>query len=128
MSRPDGRQGMYDHQPMFRSQIAGAGVVCEGIGEVSSDLDTVGFFVARPTTTDHTQGRQNNEKTYARGIVYYLRNSKVVGVLLWNASEQLERARALLRGSSARAVANPREDLRRRILLAPDHWIDTEVE
>jgi 3-phenylpropionate/trans-cinnamate dioxygenase ferredoxin reductase subunit len=68
----------YHHLPFFYSDLFDAGY--EAVGELDSSLQTV---------EDWTEP---NEK----GVVYYLRDARVRGVLLWNVWEQVEAARRLI--------------------------------
>ena len=58
---------------------------------------------------------------FRRGIVYYVQNNEVVGILLWNASEQLQKARDVV--NSKKNIRNV-EELATTILLAPEEWTD----
>ena len=68
----------YTHVPMFYSDLFDLGY--EAVGELSSKLETV---------TDW-------QEPFKKGIVYYLDNGRVHGVLLWNVWDSLPEARALL--------------------------------
>jgi 3-phenylpropionate/trans-cinnamate dioxygenase ferredoxin reductase component len=68
----------YDHLPFFYSDMFELGY--EAIGEVDSRLETFADWK-----------RQNEE-----GVVYYLREGRVRGVLLWNVWDQVPAARALI--------------------------------
>ncbi|CAM9861177.1 unnamed protein product [Scytosiphon promiscuus] len=82
---------LYDHIPFWRSNLAGCGVVMEGLGEVDPSLRTMGVWVNK------RKDRHTGEASYEKGIVYYMRDNKVAGILLLNLSDQLERAREVLR-------------------------------
>ena len=69
----------FDHLSMFYSDLFDYGY--EAVGDVSSDLEMV----------------EDWREPYREGIVYYLRDGQVVGVLLWNVWEQVEAARALVK-------------------------------
>ncbi|MDA3852445.1 MAG: FAD-dependent oxidoreductase [Spirochaetaceae bacterium] len=73
-----GKSEPYDLLPFFYSDMFDLGY--EAVGEVDSRLETF---------TDWT--RPNVE-----GVVYYLQNSRVRGVLLWNVWDQVEAARQLI--------------------------------
>src|SRR5687767_8479835 len=68
----------YTHVPMFYSDLFDLGY--EALGELSSKLETV---------TDW-------QEPFKKGIVYYLDNGRVRGVLLWNVWDSVPEARALL--------------------------------
>jgi len=59
----------YRHMSMYWSDVAD--VSFEGVGEMDSTLEMVGTW---PTAG----------KVYHKGIVYYIRDDTVVGVMLWN--------------------------------------------
>lgn len=68
----------YDYLPYFYSDLFDLGY--EAVGELASNMDMV---------EDWTDGFRN-------GAVYYLRDHKVRGVLLWNTWGRLEDARQLI--------------------------------
>jgi 3-phenylpropionate/trans-cinnamate dioxygenase ferredoxin reductase component len=68
----------YDHLPFFYSDMFDLGY--EAVGEVDSRLETFADW------------KRPNEE----GVIYYLRNDRVRGVLLWNVWEQVEAARQLI--------------------------------
>jgi len=68
----------YHHLPFFYSDMFDLGY--EAVGEVDSRLDTFADWM-----------RPNEE-----GVIYYLQNDRVRGVLLWNVWEQVEAARQLI--------------------------------
>ena len=63
----------------------------------------------------------DRESDFDRGIIYYLQDNKVKGILLWNASDYLERAREVLR---AQPIITGDDSLKRLIALAPDSWLE----
>jgi NADPH-dependent 2,4-dienoyl-CoA reductase/sulfur reductase-like enzyme len=73
-----GRSVSYDHLPFFYSDLFELGF--EAVGEVDARLETV---------TDW-------KEPYREGVVYYLRNHRVRGVLLWNVWDQVDSARKLI--------------------------------
>jgi NADPH-dependent 2,4-dienoyl-CoA reductase/sulfur reductase-like enzyme len=73
-----GRAVTYDHLPFFYSDLFELGY--EAVGEVDSRLETVADW----------------KEPYREGVVYYLRGSRVRGVLLWNVWEQVDAARRLI--------------------------------
>jgi NADPH-dependent 2,4-dienoyl-CoA reductase/sulfur reductase-like enzyme len=73
-----GRSVSYDHLPSFYSDLFELGY--EAIGEVDPRLETVADW----------------KKPYREGVVYYLRNGRVRGALLWNVWGQVDAARQLI--------------------------------
>jgi NADPH-dependent 2,4-dienoyl-CoA reductase/sulfur reductase-like enzyme len=73
-----GRAINYDHLPFFYSDLFELGY--EAVGEVDSRLEIVVDW----------------KQPYREGVVYYLRNGRVRGVLLWNVWEQVDAARKLI--------------------------------
>ena len=88
-----GRTVSYDHLPFFYSDLFDLGY--EAIGEVDARLETVADW----------------KELYRKGVIYYLRDGRVRGVLLWNVWEQVDSARKLI------AEAGPfrGEDLKGRL-------------
>jgi NADPH-dependent 2,4-dienoyl-CoA reductase/sulfur reductase-like enzyme len=68
----------YDHLPFFYSDLFELGY--EAVGEVNSRLEMVADW----------------KKPFEEGVIYYLRNNRVCGVLLWNVWDQVEAARQLI--------------------------------
>jgi NADPH-dependent 2,4-dienoyl-CoA reductase/sulfur reductase-like enzyme len=68
----------YAHIPMFYSDLFDLGY--EAVGELSSKLETVADW----------------EDPFKKGVVYYLGEDRVRGVLLWNVWDSVPEARALL--------------------------------
>jgi NADPH-dependent 2,4-dienoyl-CoA reductase/sulfur reductase-like enzyme len=73
-----GRTVSYDHLPSFYSDLFELGF--EAVGEVDARLETVADW----------------KQQYREGVIYYLRDGRVRGVLLWNVWEQVESARKLI--------------------------------
>lgn len=73
-----GRPTAYHHQPYFYSDLFDLGY--EAVGELSSRLETYSDWV----------------EPYRKGVVYYLKDGKVRGVLLWNTWDQVDAARKLI--------------------------------
>jgi NADPH-dependent 2,4-dienoyl-CoA reductase/sulfur reductase-like enzyme len=71
----------YHHLPYFYSDMFELGY--EAVGDLDARLETVVDW----------------EELYHKGIIYYLKQGRVRGVLLWNVWEQVEAARALVSGS-----------------------------
>lgn len=68
----------YNHLPLFYSDLFDLGY--EAVGEVDARLATVSDWV----------------EPYRRGVIYYLRDDRVRGVLLWNVWDRVEAARELM--------------------------------
>ncbi len=73
-----GRGQPYHHLPFFYSDLFDLGY--EAVGDIDARLQTV----------------EDWAEPYRQGVVYYLRDGRVRGVLLWNVWEQVEHARALI--------------------------------
>ena len=73
-----GANERYDHLPMFYSDLFELGY--EAVGELDSRLET---FV---------DWKEPNKE----GVIYYLQDERVRGVLLWNVWGQVDAARALI--------------------------------
>ncbi len=73
-----GRAVNYDHLPFFYSDLFDLGY--EAVGEVDARLETVADW----------------KQPFREGVVYYLRDGRVRGVLLWNVWEQVDAARKLI--------------------------------
>ncbi|HJS19358.1 MAG TPA: FAD/NAD(P)-binding oxidoreductase [Anaerolineales bacterium] len=73
-----GADESYTHVPMFYSDLFELGY--EAVGELSSKLETVADW----------------QEPFKKGVVYYLGEGRVRGVLLWNVWDCLPEARALL--------------------------------
>ena len=73
-----GQSVSYDHLPFFYSDLFELGY--EAVGEVDSRLETVADW----------------KEPYREGVVSYLRDGRVRGVLLWNVWEQVDAARSLI--------------------------------
>jgi 3-phenylpropionate/trans-cinnamate dioxygenase ferredoxin reductase component len=74
-----GANESYTHVPMFYSDLFELGY--EAVGEINSKLQTV----------------EDWQEPYKKGVIYYLENGRVRGVLLWNVWDQVDHARALLK-------------------------------
>ena len=74
-----GASETYTHTPMFYSDLFEFGY--EAVGEMSSKMEIVSDW---------------QEEPFKKGVLYYLDNGRVRGVLLWNVWKQLDNARALL--------------------------------
>ncbi|XP_015364379.1 PREDICTED: apoptosis-inducing factor 1, mitochondrial isoform X2 [Diuraphis noxia] len=109
----------YQHQPMFWSDI-GPSVGYEAIGIVDSSLTTIGVFakgihkdpsilaneIDQNTSTNKNEINEelvskNNEtiseNEYKKGVVFYLKNDVIVGIVLWNLFNRMSIARQVLK-------------------------------
>jgi 3-phenylpropionate/trans-cinnamate dioxygenase ferredoxin reductase subunit len=75
-----GASEAYTHIPMFYSDLFELGY--EAVGEMSSKMETISDWQEQP---------------FKKGVVYYMEDSRVRGVLLWNVWEKVEEARALMK-------------------------------
>jgi len=117
-----GAKKPYTHQSMFWSDL-GPDVGYEAIGVVDSKLPTVGVFAkATPQDTPKAVVTKTGEamrseseaqaakinpggaepdikagEDYGKGVIFYLRDNKVVGVLLWNVFNRMSIARRILK-------------------------------
>ena len=73
-----GKAEPYRHLPFFYSDLFDLGY--EAVGEVDSRLRTFSDW----------------KRPYKEGVIYYLKNGRVRGVLLWNVWDQVEAARRLI--------------------------------
>lgn len=74
-----GAQETYDHIPMFYSDLFDLGY--EAVGDMSSKMKTVEDW---------------QEEPFKKGVIYYMDDGRVRGVLLWNVWEKVDDARALM--------------------------------
>ena len=73
-----GEQAPYDHLPFFYSDLFDLGY--EAVGELDARLEIVADW----------------KEPFREGVLYYLRDGRVRGVLLWNVWEQVDAARRLI--------------------------------
>jgi NADPH-dependent 2,4-dienoyl-CoA reductase/sulfur reductase-like enzyme len=74
-----GADDVYSHIPMFYSDLFDLGY--EAVGELSSKMETFSDW----------------EEPFKKGVVYYLEDGHVRGVLLWNVWEKVDEARQLMK-------------------------------
>ncbi|XP_013097868.2 putative apoptosis-inducing factor 1, mitochondrial isoform X1 [Stomoxys calcitrans] len=116
-----GKKKPYTHQSMFWSDL-GPEIGYEGIGLIDSSLPTVGVF-SLPSKADRqtdnlseNRGADSENKTptstnreladvkcsdeqkenYGRGVIFYLKEEKIVGILLWNIFNRVGLARTVI--------------------------------
>lgn len=107
---------------MFWSDL-GPRVGYEAIGLVDATLPTVGVFAKHPendtkpvenvktstsedlTNNDETSLTEtttiepktvSNEENYSKGVVFYMKDDKVVGIVLWNVFNRINVARSII--------------------------------
>lgn len=73
-----GANEKYDYLPMFYSDLFDLGY--EAVGELNSELEVFADW----------------QELYQKGVLYYLKDGRVRGVLLWNVWDQVENARKLI--------------------------------
>jgi 3-phenylpropionate/trans-cinnamate dioxygenase ferredoxin reductase component len=73
-----GAKEAYQHTPYFYSDMFELGY--EAVGELSSKLETFSDW----------------QDSFKKGVIYYLKDGRVRGVLLWNVWEKLKEASALI--------------------------------
>ncbi|TMW58910.1 hypothetical protein Poli38472_007055 [Pythium oligandrum] len=108
---------LYRHQPVFRSDLKGIDVQIEGIGEIDASFHTVGVWV-QPTASKESP----QTPAYERGVVYYLKGNKIMGILLWNAPDVMESARQFML-TRPEVHENVIDELKEAISLGPDDWL-----
>merc|ERR1712200_395130 len=116
-----GADKAYTHQSMFWSDL-GPEVGYEAIGIVDSKLPTVGVFAkatdmgtpkAVVTKSDESDRSKSEEQAtvvaptqtqveadgqdYGKGIIFYLKEEKIVGMVLWNVFNRMNIARRVLK-------------------------------
>ncbi|XP_041969023.1 apoptosis-inducing factor 1, mitochondrial isoform X2 [Aricia agestis] len=100
-----GAARVYDHLPMYWSDV-GPRLGYEAVGITDASLRTVGVFSSDAVTTTAVEGSAVAEgaeakgaeaaRRYERGVVFYLRGERVVGVLLWNLFNRIQLARQVV--------------------------------
>lgn len=81
----------YTHQSMFWSDL-GTEISFEAVGIIDSSLETVGVFPKQEKEND----TEDKSDLYDRGVVFYLKNNIIVGVLFMNMFSRLKIARRIL--------------------------------
>jgi 3-phenylpropionate/trans-cinnamate dioxygenase ferredoxin reductase component len=74
-----GASESYTHIPMFYSDLFDLGY--EAVGEINSEMETFSDW----------------DEPFKKGVIYYLDDGRVRGVLLWNVWEKVDEARALMK-------------------------------
>jgi len=89
-----GKRKAYSHQSMFWSDI-GSNIGFEAMGLVDSRLKSVSVF-AQQDNVDVVKNDDVNKNKYDKGVVFYLRNEMIVGVVTWNIFGKMGVARRLI--------------------------------
>eukprot|EP00698_Gefionella_okellyi_P023076 TRINITY_DN7760_c0_g1_i1.p1 TRINITY_DN7760_c0_g1~~TRINITY_DN7760_c0_g1_i1.p1 ORF type:complete len:583 (+),score=125.38 TRINITY_DN7760_c0_g1_i1:79-1827(+) len=71
----------YNHMSMFWADVSS--ISFEGVGELDARLEMVGTW---PTAG----------QVYRKGVVYYLRDNIIVGVMMWNLHGKIDQARSVV--------------------------------
>ncbi|KAH8248635.1 hypothetical protein KR032_001609 [Drosophila birchii] len=116
-----GAKKPYQHQSMFWSDL-GPEIGYEGVGLVDSSLPTVGVFALPSDASDRVDNLAEHEDSgdslastdmgiipnegitcdpdeaanYGKGVVFYMKDDKVVGILLWNLFNRIGLARTII--------------------------------
>ncbi|KAG5680718.1 hypothetical protein PVAND_010208 [Polypedilum vanderplanki] len=107
----------YKHQSMFWSDL-GTAIGYEAIGLIDSSLETVGIFAQTNSNDNKNEikidgenkeahsvesgnfkkenGTDNKSESYNKGILFYMKNDRIVGILLWNVFNRISIARKIL--------------------------------
>ncbi len=86
-----GQSNIYRHQPFFYSDLFDLGY--EAVGELDASLDII----------------EDWKEPFRKGVVYYLRNGQVRGVLLWNTWGQVDAATRLIEEKAAHSHTTLKE-------------------
>ena len=82
-------------QAMFWSDLTPT-LGFEAAGLIDSSLETVGVFAAERTEGE-SKAADAVEPSYEKGVVFYLREKKIVGVLMMNLFNRVRLARRILK-------------------------------
>lgn len=114
MSVGDGAKKPYKHISMFWSDVGP--VNFEAVGEINSSLNTYavwdGVSITQPGTNWSSAPAPYKNSQFHKGVVYYLRDRKVVGILLWNLPGKINEARNVI---SKKQIYENLHDLRDQI-------------
>lgn len=113
----------YEHQSMFFADL-GPGIGYEGIGKTEAALPTVGVFALKSedkekqpkasgsteeTKQPHVEQKQDSDSSqdtnepeeYTKGVIFYMKNGKIVGIVLWNLFNRIGLARTIINENKA---------------------------
>ncbi len=82
-----GAQEAYAHMPYFFSDLFEYGY--EAVGDVNPSFDTI----------------EDWQKEHEKGVIYYVKNNRCVGVLLFNVWDKCDAARAIIQAGPAQPVS-----------------------
>jgi programmed cell death 8 (apoptosis-inducing factor) len=99
-----GARKSYTHQSMFWSDL-GPEIGYEAIGIIDAKLPTVGVWAAANTPASSPEdvgagaapAADSSLDGYGKGVVFYMRDDAVVGVVLWNVFDKIPLARKVIR-------------------------------
>lgn len=92
---------------MFWSDL-GVKIGYEATGVIDSTLRTVSVFAARSDTDEirtiqptvqaasNANSEADKKDDFSKGVVFYLRDDKIVGIVLWNVFNRINTARAVI--------------------------------
>jgi hypothetical protein len=83
-----GKATPYDHQPFFYSDLFELGY--EAVGDLDPRLEVF----------------EDWREPFRQGVVYYLKDQQVRGVLLWDTWDQVDAARALIASGKSHTPAD----------------------
>jgi programmed cell death 8 (apoptosis-inducing factor) len=93
-----GMRKPFGYISMLWSDIGSTGF--EAVGDLDSSLDTVAFWDRVGINAQGAPWYFNSPPAtpvdYGKGVVYYLKNKRVVGVLLWNVHGQIPACRQII--------------------------------
>ena len=89
-----GAHEAYEHMPYFFSDMFEYGY--EAVGDVNTSYDTV----------------EDWQTEYEKGVIYYVKNGKCVGILLFNVWDKCDAARAIIKEGSSRPASALRGAIR----------------
>lgn len=81
----------YTHLPMFWSDL-GSHLSFEAVGIIDSSLQTHSVFSA----SEEEEKSDSSNKNFDKGVVFYLKDDVIVGVLIWNLFSRLNVARRII--------------------------------
>lgn len=92
---------------MFWSDL-GPRIGYEALGIIDSTLPTVSVFVKKLAESDSMRSgvtpsvhaaeapTKQEEDDFSKGVVFYLKDEKIVGIVLWNVFNRINTARAII--------------------------------
>lgn len=85
----------YTYQSMFWSDL-GPEIAYEAVGLIDSALSTVGVW-AKVKKPEPVASSPDAREEYGKGIVFYMKEKKIVGVLMWNMLNRVDLARKIIK-------------------------------